>query len=393
MLGGVLVPGACLFTGVLVPGACSHEVRASLESRAIGHNAPPALKRGGAARGALVTLDTMTTNIPGPAPLGDKLRIAFLGPFGTFTEQAVHQVAPAGAILMPMTSAPQALAAVRRGEADRAVVPIENSIEGGVNATLDSLSHGDPLVIVAEMHVHVVFQLAVLPGTRAEDIRRIGTHPHAWAQCRGWVEETFPGAIHVPATSTAAAAELLSDGDASFDAALCNAVSVNTYGLEALFTDVADNPGAITRFVLVARPGVVPPPTGADKTTIQVALPVNESGALLTLLEQFSARGVDLSRIESRPSGDGLGNYTFSIDIVGHIREERVQAALVGLHRYSPEVRFMGSYPRVDGVRAAVTPGTTDEAFRAGRAWVADLLHGGDGTGEAVGSAPSWPLA
>ena len=378
---------------MLVLGACSHEVRASLESRAIGHNAPSALKRGGAARDALVTLDTMTTNIPGPAPLGDKLRIAFLGPFGTFTEQAVHQVAPAGAILMPMTSAPQALAAVRRGEADRAVVPIENSIEGGVNATLDSLSHGDPLVIVAEMHVHVVFQLAVLPGTRPEDIRRIGTHPHAWAQCRGWVEETFPGAIHVPATSTAAAAELLSDGDASFDAALCNAVSVNTYGLEALFTDVADNPGAITRFILVACPGVVPPPTGADKTTIQVALPVNESGALLTLLEQFSVRGVDLSRIESRPSGDGLGNYTFSIDIVGHIREERVQAALVGLHRYSPEVRFMGSYPRVDGVRAAVAPGTTDEAFRAGRAWVADLLHGGDGTGETAGNAPSWPLA
>ena len=211
------------------------------------------------------------------------------------------------------------------------------------------------------MHVHVVFQLAVLPGTRPEDIRRIGTHPHAWAQCRGWVEETFPGAIHVPATSTAAAAELLSDGDASFDAALCNAVSVNTYGLEALFTDVADNPGAITRFVLVARPGSVPPPTGADKTTIQVALPVNESGALLTLLEQFSARGVDLSRIES--------------------------------HRYSPEVRFMGSYPRVDGVRASVAPGTTDEAFRAGRAWVADLLNGGDGTGEAAGNAPSWPLA
>lgn len=335
----------------------------------------------------------MTTNIPGPAPLGDKLRIAFLGPFGTFTEQAVHQVAPAGAVLLPTTSAPQALAAVRRGEADRAVVPIENSIEGGVNATLDSLSHGDPLVIVAEMHVHVVFQLAVLPGTRAEDIRRIGTHPHAWAQCRGWVEETFPGAIHVPATSTAAAAELLSDGDASFDAALCNAVSVNTYGLEALYQDVADNPGAVTRFVLVARPGAVPPPTGADKTTIQVALPVNESGALLTLLEQFSARGVDLSRIESRPSGDGLGNYTFSIDIVGHIREERVQAALVGLHRYSPEVRFMGSYPRVDGVRAQVVPGTTDEAFRAGRAWVADLLRGGDGTGEVAGSAPSWPLA
>ena len=97
-----------------------------------------------------------------------------------------------------------------------------------------------------------------------------------------------------------------------------------------------------------------------------MALPVNESGALLTLLEQFSVRGVDLSRIESRPSGDGLGNYTFSIDIVGHIREERVQAALVGLHRYSPEVRFMGSYPRVDGVRASVAPGP---AARRRRHW------------------------
>ena len=128
------------------------------------------------------------TNMPGPAPAGERMRIAFLGPFGTFTEQAVHQVAPAGAELLPMSSAPHALAAVRRGEADRAVVPIENSIEGGVNATLDALSHGEPLVIVAEMVVPVVFQLVVRPGTRAEDVRRIGPPPHAWAQCRKWVE-------------------------------------------------------------------------------------------------------------------------------------------------------------------------------------------------------------
>lgn len=331
--------------------------------------------------------------MPGRAPAGEKMRIAFLGPFGTFTEQAAHQVAPAGAQLIPVSSAPHALAAVRRGEADRAVVPIENSIEGGVNATLDSLSHGDPLVIVAEMVVPVVFQLVVAPGTKAEDVRRIGTHPHAWAQCRNWIEETFPGAIHVPTTSTAAGAELLASGEANFDAGLCSAVSVTTYGLEALHRDVADNPGAVTRFVLVAKPGPLPPPTGADKTTIQVALPVNESGALLTLLEQFAVRGVDLSRIESRPSGDGLGNYTFSIDIVGHIAEERVQAALVGLHRYSPDVRFMGSYPRVDGVRATVIKGTSDEDFRIGRAWVSSILHGGDGSDiDSSAPAPSWPL-
>lgn len=333
------------------------------------------------------------TNIPGPAPKGERMRIGFLGPFGTFTEQAVRQIAPAGAELVPMTSAPHALAALRRGEVDRAVAPIENSIEGGVNATLDSLAHGDPLVIVAEMVVPVVFQLVVRPGTRPEDVHKIGTHPHAWAQCRNWVEQTFPGAIHVPTTSTAAGAQLLANGDANFDAALCSAVSVDTYEVEALFRDVADNPGAVTRFVLVAPPGNLPAPTGADKTTIQVALPVNESGALLTLLEQFAVRGVDLSRIESRPSGDALGDYTFSIDIVGHIAEERVQAALVGLHRYSPEVRFMGSYPRVDGRRSVVLPGTRDEDFQKGRAWVADLLHGGDGVHiDSSTPAPSWPL-
>lgn len=332
------------------------------------------------------------TNLPGPRPEGESVRIAFLGPFGTFTEQAVWQVAPARAELLPHTSAAQAMAAVRRGEADRAVVPIENSIEGGVNATLDALSHGDPLVIVSEMVVAVTFQLAVRPGTSPESVRRIGTHPHAWAQCRTWAEATFPGAIHVPTTSTAAAAELLAEGDATFDAALCNATSVERYGLVALHRDVADNPGAVTRFVMVARPGTLPPPTGADKTTIQVALPTNQSGSLLTMLEQFSVRGVDLSRIESRPSGDGLGNYTFSIDIVGHVAEERVQAALVGLHRVSPDVRFMGSYPRVDGVRAEVMAGTHDDDFRSGRAWVHSILHGGDGTAR-EGAAPGWPLA
>lgn len=316
----------------------------------------------------------MTSHFPGPqsdAPL----RIVFLGPFGTFTEQAVWQVAPAGAELVPVTSVSQAFAAVRRGDADRAVVPIENSIEGGVNATLDALSVGDPLVIVSEMLVHVTFNLALLPGVDPSSVKRIGTHPHAWAQCRQWVEATFPGAIHVPTTSTAAAAELLAAGEATFDAALCNSTSVERYGLVAAFTDVADNPGAVTRFVMVSRPGSLPPFSGADKTTILVALPVNRAGALLTLLEQFAVRGIDLSRIESRPSGDGLGSYNFSIDIVGHIREERVQAALVGLHRMCPEVRFMGSYPRVDGVRAEVPAGASDEDFRVGREWVASLLR------------------
>lgn len=171
--------------------------------------------------------------------------------------------------------------------------------------------------------------------------------------------------------------------DTTFDAALCNATSVERYGLVPLATDVADNRGAVTRFVMVSRPGSLPAPTGADKTTIQVNLPSDEAGALLMMLEQFSVRGVNLSRIESRPAGDGLGHYAFSIDIAGHVREERVQASLVGLHRTCPKVQFLGSYPRVDRVRATVRPGTEDEDFVEARAWVEGI------TGQPWGSTPN----
>lgn len=315
------------------------------------------------------------TNLPGPSPAGERMKIAFLGPFGTFCEQAVWQVAPTRSDLLPMPSVGQALAAVRRGEADRAVVPIENSVEGGVNATIDELSHGSSLVIVAEMLVPVAFAFGVLPGTKQEDIHAVGTHPHAWAQCRHWVEAHYPNVIHVPTASTAAAPEILTSvEDVPFQAVLCSKPSAKLFELEVLADDVADNPGAVTRFVMVSRQGDIPPATGADKTTVQVRLPDNEAGALLTMLEQFSARGVNLSRIESRPSGNGLGSYSFSIDIEGHVREERIQAALVGLHRTCPEVKFLGSYPRVDGVRPNIRPGTTDEDFASARTWIEKIL-------------------
>lgn len=302
-------------------------------------------------------------------------RIAFLGPRGTFTEQAARQVASAKDILEPKVSVPVALQSVRDQQADFAVVPIENSIEGGVNATIDALSEGVPLTIVSEMIVQISFVLAVRSGTKIADIQRVGTHPHAWAQCHHWMEQNLPEVSHVPTGSTAAAAKLLAQGDSpQFQGALCNAISVEAYGLEALDTGVADNPGAVTRFVMVSRPGQLPAPTGSDKTTIQVALPSDEAGALMSTLEQFSVRGVNLSRIESRPSGNRLGSYSFSIDIVGHIQEERVQAALVGLYRTCPEVKFLGSYPRVDQVPTEIKPGTSDADFQAGRNWVANIL-------------------
>lgn len=323
------------------------------------------------------------SNFPGPPALGEKIRIAFLGPEGTFTEQAVWQVAPAGSELLPLASVGQALEAVRQRRADRAVVPIENSIEGGVNATIDALSSDGSLVIVSEMLVPVNFVLAARPGTRKEDIQFIGTHPHAWAQCRNWVDATLPGTVHVPTTSTAAAPQLLGtlppgQVESPFQAVLSNRISAERYGLEILFEDVADNPGAVTRFIMVSLPGPIPPRTGADKTTIQVRLPHDQSGALLRMLEQFSVRGVNLSRIESRPSGSALGSYAFSIDIEGHVWEERIRAALIGLHRTCPEVKFLGSYPRVDGVRNEVREGTRDEDFEDARAWLGDILTVGD---------------
>lgn len=306
---------------------------------------------------------------------GDGLRFAFLGPAGTFTHAALSQVTGPDAVEIPVLDVPRALRMVRRGQADYAVVPIENSVEGGVNATLDSLTAGSPLEIKAEMLVPITFSLAVKPGTRLEDVHRVATHPHAWAQCRGWIQEHIADAVHVPTTSTAAGAQLLASSDApDFDAALCPPSTTELFGLESLSDDVADNPGAITRFILVGTPGPQPERTGADKTTLLVQLPHDEAGALVSMLEQFSVRGVNLSRIESRPIGDALGRYAFSMDAEGHLEDERIQAVLVGLHRVCPRVIFLGSYPAADGRVIRPRPGTADADFRAGRAFVDSLL-------------------
>lgn len=316
-----------------------------------------------------------------------RLRYAYLGPAGTFTEEALRQVAsPGEAVFLPQTDVGSAIAAVRSGEADRAVVAIESTAEGGVTATLDSLATGTPLVVLREMLVPVQFTLVAAPGTTLADVRRVSAHPHAWVQCRRWLAEHVPGGVHVPATSNTAPAALLSQALASgdpaavralaFDAALVPPAAVATYGLEPLAEEVADNPSALTRFVLVGPPGELPPPTGADKTTLVVHLPDNEAGALLAMLEQLAARGVNLSRIESRPIGDALGRYSFSIDAEGHILDERVGEAVMGLHRRCPYVRFLGSYPRADAVAPTVHTGTSDEDFVEARAWLGRLRAG-----------------
>ena len=184
--------------------------------------------------------------------------------------------------------------------------------------------------------------------------------------------------VHVPATSNTAPAALLAGtrDDLGFDAAFVPPPAVAHYGLTPIAEGVADNERAVTRFVVVGRPGSVPARTGADKTTLVVHLPSNQAGALLEMLEQFATRGVNLSRIESRPIGDALGRYSFSIDAEGHVADERMTEALMGLHRVCPHVRFLGSYPRVDAPHGEVRPGTFDADFTSARSWVEALREG-----------------
>lgn len=307
-------------------------------------------------------------------------RYAYLGPAGTFTEVALRQVAsPDEAEYLPQADVVSAIEAVRNGEADHAVVAIESTMEGGVTATLDALAVGTPLVLQREVLVPVGFTLVGRPGVGLADVRRVAAHPHAWVQCRRWLAAHLPEAVHVPASSNTAPAARLAEapGDAlDFDAALVPPAAPAHYGLDVLAEGVADNPHLVTRFVVVGHPRDVPPRTGADKTTLVVHLPSNEAGALLTMLEQFAARGVNLSRIESRPIGDSLGRYSFSIDAEGHITEERMGEAFMGLHRVCPHVRYLGSYPRADGVAADVHIGTADPDFRTAREWLRSVRGG-----------------
>ncbi len=308
-------------------------------------------------------------------------RYGFLGPTGTFTEMALRQCSQVAkaedAERIPFVSVDAAMAALRAGDLDAAMVPIENSVEGGVSATLDALASGDPLVVVGEQVVPITFVLAAPAGVALADIRAVSTHPHAWAQVRTWMAAHLPDAEYLPGASTAAAAAGLAGERPAYQAAVCAPGAAEDHGLTVLQEDIGDNNGAVTRFVLVARPGQLPAPTGADKTSVVLFQREDRPGGLLELLEQFATRGINLTRIESRPTGGRLGDYCFSIDCEGHVNNERVGETLMGLQRVCSEVRFLGSYPRADGVAAVVSIGTGDKEFVDARAWLKSLRNPG----------------
>jgi prephenate dehydratase len=301
-------------------------------------------------------------------------RLTYLGPAGTFAEQALRTLdIAADAELVPAASVPAAIALVRSGAADAALIPIESSVEGSVPTTLDSLSTGEPLRIVDEVALPIRFVLAAKPGVSLSDVTLVAAHPHAEAQTRQWIAANVPAASVIPALSNADAPKSLADGSGSHNAAITNSLAASYYGLAVLADDIGDEDEATTRFVLVARPGDMPAPTGADRTSLMLFMRADHPGALLEILTEFAVRGVNLTRIESRPTRRALGDYFFSIDCEGHVSDARVSEALKGLHRICAQVVFLGSYPRHDGREAHVRPGTSDVDFDEASHWLAAI--------------------
>lgn len=315
--------------------------------------------------------------MPGVPPT----RFVYLGPESTFAEQALLTIpAAVKGIRTPVRSVPEALDAVRDGEADAALVPWENSVGGAVGVTLDELAEGDPLVITRDVVIPVEFVLAAKAGKKLSEIRSIAAHPQASAQCRSWLRAHTPDATIVDVLSNGAAAAAVGNGE--HDAAICAPIAIERFGLHRLADKIADHPDAVTRFVLLSRPGPPPEPTGDDITSLAIWISHDRVGALLAVLTELAVRGVNLTRIESRPTGEKLGRYVFFLECTGHVTEARVGEALQGLRRVCAEVRFLGSYHRAAQPGAVAErpvpppPGLSDSDYADSAAWLRHLRRG-----------------
>lgn len=269
---------------------------------------------------------------------------AYLGPSGTFTESALKNIITEEDHIVPYANVTATLNAVRNGQAEYALVPIENSVEGVVARTLDELVTGEPLEIVAETTLTVSFSLMVLPEKVGHEIERIATHPHAESQCRAFIAQNYPSSEIIATPSTAAAAEGLKDGN--WDAAIAAKIAASKFGLTIIAENIGDNEYAVTRFVLVRKPGLVPPATGFDRTSLVAYINIDHAGALLEILTEFAKNDVNLSFIQSRPSGRELGHYHFIIDVEGHQEDSAIKRSISGLRKICDDIRLLGSYPR-----------------------------------------------
>ncbi|MEO6121754.1 MAG: prephenate dehydratase [Acidimicrobiales bacterium] len=299
-------------------------------------------------------------------------RIGFLGPPGTFSEEALlTQPDLAASVLIPLRSLPEVLAATQNGEVDLGFVALENSIEGTVNMSLDALIFDTELLIRREVVLPVTMHLLAPPGTGLADIHTVVSIPHATAQCRDWLASHLPGAEIAAANSTAEAARLVGESLPPGTAAVGTPLAAKLYGLDVVANDIADHGDNVTRFVLVAPTGV-PAPTGHDKTSIVCFQDADHPGSLHAILGQFSARNLNLTKLESRPTKQGLGDYCFVIDLEGHLADEVVADCLRDLHAQLPAMKFLGSYPAA-GEKGAALRRDASLAWRAADSWLAGL--------------------
>jgi len=298
-------------------------------------------------------------------------RVGFLGPHGTFAEEALlTQPDLAAAEQVPFRTVPQVITAVERSEVDVGLVPLENSIEGTVTVTLDTLAFDTDLLIQREVDLPISLHLCVRPGTRLADVRTIVSHPNPLGQCRAWLASKLPDAELVVANSTAEAASQVATSDRSDVASIGTAYGAELAGLEVLASEIEDHPENETRFVLVGLG--IPKATGHDKTSIMCFQREDRPGSLLAILQEFAARAINLTKLESRPTKRGLGQYCFFIDFRGHIDDEVIADCLRTLVTNQAEVKFLGSYPvageKGDERRRAVT-----KAWKAASEWLDSL--------------------
>jgi prephenate dehydratase len=306
------------------------------------------------------------------AATGDRLRVGYLGPPGTFSEQALlTQPDLATGVLVELASIPDVIEATANGDVDLGVVPLENAIEGAVNVTLDTLAFDADLLLQREIVISVQMNLLGLNGATMAGVERVFTIPVATAQCRSFLRKELPHASLLPANSTAEAARQIVDNGDPSDAAIGPVLAAEIYGLDVLATDIEDHPENETRFGVVARDSV-PRPTGHDKTSIVVFQKADEPGSLLAILQEFSARAINLTNLHSRPTKRGLGDYCFLIDLEGHVADELVADCLRDLKSKQADVKFLGSYPAA-GEHGESRRRDAEVAWRRADEWVQQL--------------------
>ena len=301
--------------------------------------------------------------------------VAYLGPAGTFTEQALLTQDDLAALEhVPLPTIRGVLEATEQSRADIGFAAIENSIEGAVNATLDALAFELDLLIQREVVHPVEMCLLAHDGVALEQIERVVSFPHAAAQCHQYLARTLRDATIVAANSTADAARELADSKEAATAVVATALAASTYGLSVLARHIEDHPENHTRFVAVAREGI-PAPTGHDKTSIVTFQRANRPGSLVNILQEFSARDIDLTHLQSRPTKRELGDYCFVIELEGHVADERVGDCLKNVQAKQAQVRFLGSYP-AGGKHASDTRTEANAAWDEAERWITELRAG-----------------